>query len=58
VPLTLVDNIPVMFSVLTMNPEIYAGVGGSLLSIGSVAGVGMNGQAQDTPSSVTSNRAR
>jgi NhaD family Na+/H+ antiporter len=51
----LVDNIPVMFAVLTMNPEmsqaqwllvtLTAGVGGSLLSIGSAAGVALMGQA-------------
>lgn len=45
---SVVDNIPVMFAVLTMNPEmalgqwllvtLTAGVGGSLLSIGSAAG--------------------
>ena len=52
----IVDNIPVMFAVLTMNPEmttnewllvtLTAGVGGSLLSIGSAAGVAMMGQAR------------
>ncbi|HBI14824.1 MAG TPA: sodium:proton antiporter [Desulfobulbaceae bacterium] len=52
----IVDNIPVMFAVLTMNPEmsrgqwllvtLTAGVGGSLLSIGSAAGVGLMGQAR------------
>ncbi|MBS1202034.1 MAG: sodium:proton antiporter [Chromatiaceae bacterium] len=52
----VVDNIPVMFAVLTMNPPIdetqwllvtlTAGVGGSLLSIGSAAGVGLMGQAR------------
>lgn len=51
----LVDNIPVMFAVLTMQPEmslgqwllvtLTAGVGGSLLSIGSAAGVALMGQA-------------
>ena len=51
----IVDNIPVMFAILTMNPEmdIYqwllitltTGVGGSLLSIGSAAGVALMGQA-------------
>ena len=45
----LVDNIPVMFAVLEMNPDmgqfqwllvtLTAGVGGSMLSIGSAAGV-------------------
>jgi Na+/H+ antiporter NhaD/arsenite permease-like protein len=44
----IVDNIPIMFSVLTMGPEmehfqwllvtLTCGVGGSLLSIGSAAG--------------------
>lgn len=53
---SLVDNIPVMFAVLTMNPEmsdvqwllvtLTAGVGGSLLSIGSAAGVALMGQAR------------
>ncbi len=52
----VVDNIPVMFAVLTMNPEmsqgqwllvtLTAGVGGSMLSIGSAAGVGLMGQAR------------
>ncbi|MDH5180710.1 MAG: sodium:proton antiporter NhaD [Gammaproteobacteria bacterium] len=52
----IVDNIPVMFAVLTMNPEmshgqwllvtLTAGVGGSLLSIGSAAGVALMGQAR------------
>lgn len=52
----VVDNIPVMFAVLTMNPEmshgqwllitLTAGVGGSLLSIGSAAGVALMGQAR------------
>lgn len=51
----IVDNIPVMFAVLSMNPEmpeiqwllvtLTAGVGGSLLSIGSAAGVALMGQA-------------
>lgn len=50
------DNIPLMFAVLTMNPEmslgnwllitLAAGVGGSLLSIGSAAGVALMGQAR------------
>jgi Na+/H+ antiporter NhaD/arsenite permease-like protein len=53
---SVVDNIPVMFAVLTMNPDMStgqwllvtmtAGVGGSLLSIGSAAGVGLMGQAR------------
>lgn len=52
----IVDNIPVMFAVLTMNPSmdvsqwllvtLTAGVGGSLLSIGSAAGVALMGQAR------------
>jgi NhaD family Na+/H+ antiporter len=51
----IVDNIPVMFAVLTMLPDmslgqwllvtLTAGVGGSLLSIGSAAGVALMGQA-------------
>ncbi|MFI0473696.1 sodium:proton antiporter NhaD [Halomonas sp. HMF6819] len=52
----VVDNIPVMFAVLTMHPAmsdgqwllitLTAGVGGSLLSIGSAAGVAVMGQAR------------
>ncbi len=52
----IVDNIPVMFAVLTMQPDMSqgqwllvtmtAGVGGSLLSIGSAAGVALMGQAR------------
>ena len=52
----VVDNIPIMFAVLSMNPEmshgqwllvtLTAGVGGSLLSIGSAAGVALMGQAR------------
>jgi NhaD family Na+/H+ antiporter len=52
----VVDNIPVMFAVLTMNPDmsqgqwllvtLTAGVGGSMLSIGSAAGVALMGQAK------------
>lgn len=52
----LVDNIPVMVAVLEMNPmmsaqqwmlvTLTAGVGGSLLSIGSAAGVALMGQAR------------
>ncbi|MBS9403612.1 sodium:proton antiporter NhaD [Halomonas sp. TRM85114] len=52
----VVDNIPVMFAVLTMEPDmshghwllitLTAGVGGSLLSIGSAAGVALMGQAR------------
>jgi NhaD family Na+/H+ antiporter len=53
---SVVDNIPVMFAVLTMQPDmsigqwllvtLTAGVGGSLLSIGSAAGVALMGQAR------------
>jgi len=53
---SVVDNIPIMFAVLTMSPEmthgqwllvtLTAGVGGSLLSIGSAAGVALMGQAR------------
>lgn len=52
----IIDNIPVMYAVLTMHPEmsmgnwllvtLTAGVGGSLLSIGSAAGVALMGAAQ------------
>jgi Na+/H+ antiporter NhaD/arsenite permease-like protein len=52
----IVDNIPVMFAVLTMMPDmstgqwllvtLTAGVGGSMLSIGSAAGVALMGQAR------------
>ena len=52
----IVDNIPVMFAVLAMQPamdhgqwllvKLIAGVGGSLLSIGSAAGVAVMGQAR------------
>lgn len=51
-----VDNIPVMFAVLSMMPDmshaqwllvtLTAGVGGSMLSIGSAAGVALMGQAR------------
>ncbi|MGY8871140.1 MAG: sodium:proton antiporter NhaD [Pseudomonadales bacterium] len=54
----VIDNIPVMFAVLTMNPvmntnewllvTLTAGVGGSLLSVGSAAGIALMGQAQGT----------
>lgn len=54
----VVDNIPVMYAVLTMDPAMHlgqwllvtltAGVGGSLLSIGSAAGVGLMGTARGT----------
>lgn len=53
---SVVDNIPVMFAVLTMEPvmshgqwlliTLTAGVGGSLLSVGSAAGVALMGQAR------------
>ena len=53
---SIVDNIPVMFSVLTVLPDmslgqwllvtLTAGVGGSILSIGSAAGVAVMGQAR------------
>lgn len=52
----IVDNIPVMFAVLSMDLDmslgqwllvtLTAGVGGSLLSIGSAAGVALMGQAK------------
>lgn len=52
----IVDNIPLMFAVITMNPAmsdgqwllvtLACGVGGSLLSIGSAAGVALMGQAK------------
>lgn len=52
----VIDNIPVMFAVLTMEPDmshgqwllitLTAGIGGSLLSIGSAAGVALMGQAR------------
>lgn len=54
----VVDNIPVMYAVLSMQPDmsvgqwllvtLTAGVGGSLLSIGSAAGVALMGQAHGT----------
>jgi PAS domain S-box-containing protein len=54
----IVDNIPVMFAVLTMDPAmsvgqwllvtLTAGVGGSMLSIGSAAGVALMGTARGT----------
>lgn len=53
---SVVDNIPVMFAVLTMQPNmadgqwllvtLTAGVGGSLLSVGSAAGVALMGQSK------------
>jgi Na+/H+ antiporter NhaD/arsenite permease-like protein len=52
----VVDNIPLMFAVLTMDPvmsdgqwlliTLTAGTGGSMLSIGSAAGVALMGQAR------------
>ena len=52
----VVDNIPVMFAILSMSPEmnnaqwllvtLTAGVGGSLLSVGSAAGVALMGQSK------------
>ena len=54
----ILDNIPIMFAVLTMDPEmshgqwllvtLTAGVGGSLLSLGSAAGVALMGSARGT----------
>lgn len=54
----VIDNIPVMFAVLNMEAEhslgqwllvtLTAGIGGSLLSIGSAAGVALMGQARGT----------
>ena len=52
----MIDNVPVMFAVLSMNPAmaegqwllvtLTAGVGGSLLSVGSAAGVALMGQSR------------
>jgi Na+/H+ antiporter NhaD/arsenite permease-like protein len=52
----IVDNIPVMFAVLSMDPEmdlfqwnlvtLTAGVGGTMLSIGSAAGVALMGTSK------------
>ncbi|MDP9137036.1 MAG: sodium:proton antiporter NhaD [Pseudomonadota bacterium] len=52
----VIDNIPLMFAVLTMNPQmsegqwllitLTTGIGGSILSIGSAAGVALMGQAR------------
>ena len=52
----VVDNIPLMFAVLTMDPQmgqgqwllitLTCGVGGSILSVGSAAGVALMGQAR------------
>ena len=51
---SIIDNIPIMFAVITMNPimsegqwlliNLTAGIGGSLLSIGSAAGIALMGQ--------------
>ncbi|MBK8187378.1 MAG: sodium:proton antiporter NhaD [Cellvibrio sp.] len=53
---SVIDNIPVMYAVLTMAPDfssgqwllitLTTGVGGSMLSIGSAAGVALMGQAR------------
>ncbi len=52
----IVDNIPLMFAIITIHPEmsqgqwllltLTTGVGGSLLAIGSAAGVGVMGQTR------------
>jgi Na+/H+ antiporter NhaD/arsenite permease-like protein len=52
----VIDNIPMMYAVLNMKPDmpefqwllvtLTAGVGGSLLSVGSAAGVALMGQAR------------
>src|SRR5581483_4589244 len=52
----VLDNVPLMFAVLSVNPllsqgdwlliVLTAGAGGSLLSIGSAAGVALMGQAR------------
>lgn len=52
----IIDNIPIMYAVLVMHPDmslgnwqlvtLTAGVGGSLLSIGSAAGVALMGMAR------------
>ncbi|MCB1557071.1 MAG: sodium:proton antiporter NhaD [Alphaproteobacteria bacterium] len=52
----VIDNIPVMFAILSMNPDmphfqwllitLTTGVGGSMLSIGSAAGVALMGVAK------------
>ncbi len=53
----IVDNVPVMFAVLGMDPEmdtfnwllvtLTAGIGGSMLSVGSAAGVALMGVARE-----------
>ena len=52
----IIDNIPIMFSIITMDPNMIkaqwmlvtltAGIGGSLLSIGSAAGVALMGKTK------------
>ena len=52
----IIDNIPIMFAILNMSPEmgefqwmlitLTAGVGGSLLAVGSAAGVALMGQSK------------
>jgi Na+/H+ antiporter NhaD/arsenite permease-like protein len=52
----IVDNIPIMYAVLQMNPPmdhgqwllitLTAGVGGSMLSVGSAAGVALMGASK------------
>jgi Na+/H+ antiporter NhaD/arsenite permease-like protein len=52
----IIDNIPIMFAILNMSPEmgefqwllvtLTAGVGGSLFSVGSAAGVALMGQSK------------
>lgn len=52
----LVDNIPIMFAILTMKPDmsngqwllvtLTSGIGGSLLAVGSAAGVALLGQSK------------
>lgn len=59
----LVDNIPVMYAILSMHPDmsegqwllvtLTAGVGGSLLSVGSAAGVALMGQTKGLYSFIT-----
>jgi len=54
----IIDNIPVMFAVLTMDPTmsvgqwllvtLTAGTGGSMLAVGSAAGVALMGTARGT----------
>lgn len=56
---TIVDNISVTFAVLTMMPDMSSGqwllatltasIGGSMLSIGSAAGIALMGQARGQP---------